>query len=59
MMFWTIILLLSLAGLGWNLYYLIMDVQQNVVWWQILFACLGIVGALSGLHGSLRNLLKF
>jgi hypothetical protein len=57
-MFWTIILLVSLIGLGWNLYYLVLDLQQHVVWWQILLACLGILGAINGLHGSIRNLLK-
>lgn len=59
MSFWTLILLLSLAALGWNLYNLITGVQQHVVWWQILLASLGILGALNGLHGSIRNLLKF
>lgn len=57
--FWTVILLLSLTGLGWNLYNLVTGVQHKVVWWQILIACLGILGALNGIHGSVRSLLKF
>jgi hypothetical protein len=56
--FWTIILVLSLTALGWNLYNLIIGVQQHVVWWQILLASLGLLGALNGIHGSVRNLLK-
>lgn len=51
--FWTAVLLLSLTALGWNLYNLIMGVQNKVVWWQILLPCLGLLGALNGLHGSL------
>lgn len=57
-MFWTIILILSLTALGWNLYNLITGVQKQVVWWQILLASLGLLGALNGIHGSVRNLLK-
>jgi len=57
--FWTAILLLSLTALAWNLYNLIIGVQHHVVWWQILLACLGLLGALNGLHGSIRSLLKF
>jgi hypothetical protein len=59
MSFWTLILILSLTALGWNLYNLITGVQHNVVWWQILLASLGLLGALNGIHGSIRNLLKF
>jgi|LakMenEpi03Aug12_release.lakeMendotaPanAssembly.Ray.scaffolds.fasta_scaffold2056257_2 hypothetical protein len=58
-MFWTIILALSLTALGWNLYNLITGVQQQVVWWHILLACLGLLGALNGINGSVRSLLKF
>ena len=58
-MFWTIFLVLSLTALGWNLYNLITGVQQHVVWWQILLASLGLLGALNGIHGSVRSLLKF
>jgi hypothetical protein len=54
--FWKIILILSLAALGWNLYSLITGVQQHVVWWQILLASLGLLGALNGIRGSLFNL---
>jgi hypothetical protein len=50
MSFWTIILVLSLTALGWNLYNLITGVQKQVVWWQILLASLGILGALNGIH---------
>ncbi len=57
--FWTLILILSLTALGWNLYNLITGVQQHVVWWQILLASLVLLGALNGIHGSIRNLLKF
>ena len=58
-MFWTLILILSLTALGWNLYNLITGGQQHVVWWQILLASLGLLGALNGIHGSIRSLLKF
>jgi hypothetical protein len=54
-MFWKIILLLSLTALGWNLYNLIIGVKQHVVWWQILLASLGILGALNGINSSIRN----
>jgi hypothetical protein len=51
------ILILSLTALGWNLYNLVTGVQHKVVWWQILLACLGMLGALNGIHGSVRSLL--
>jgi hypothetical protein len=56
--FWTLVLLLSLTALGWNLYNLITGVEKHVVWWQILLACLGLLGALNGIQGSIRSLLK-
>jgi hypothetical protein len=54
--FWIFILIISLAALGWNLYNLYNGIQKKVVWWQIMFACLGIIGALNGTRGSLAKL---
>jgi len=59
MVFWTIIFLWSLFGLGWNLYNLINDVRTTVIWWQILLCCLGILASIHGVNGSVRSLLKF
>jgi hypothetical protein len=52
------ILLLSLTALGWNMYNLVTGVQHKVVWWQILLACLGILGALNGIRGSIASLVR-
>ena len=56
--FWTLVLIVSLAALGWNLYSLITGVERRVVWWQILLATLGLLGALSGIRDSVRSLLR-
>lgn len=54
---WTFILFLSLIGLAWNLYLLTTNVQNKVVWWQILLPVVGILGAMNGTQSSIRKLL--
>ena len=54
---WVLLIVLSLGGIGWNIYSLYHGVETHTQWYMILLSSLGLVGGVVGLKLPITKLL--
>jgi uncharacterized membrane protein len=55
-LFWTLVLVVSLILLAYNIYNIVMGVKNNSQWYFILLSSIGVLAGLNSTNSSIRNL---
>ena len=55
-LFWTLVLIVSLILLAYNIYNIVMGVKNNSQWYFILLSSIGVLAGLNSTNSSIRNL---
>lgn len=55
-LFWTFVLIVSLILLAYNIYNIVIGVQNKSQWYMILLSSIGVLAGLNSTHSSIRNL---
>lgn len=55
-LFWTFVLIVSLILLAYNIYNIVIGVQNKSQWYFILLSSIGVLAGLNSTNSSIRNL---
>lgn len=55
-LFWTLVLIVSLILLAYNIYNIVIGVKNNSQWYFILLSSIGVLAGLNSTNSSIRNL---
>jgi uncharacterized membrane protein len=55
-LFWTLVLIVSLILLAYNIYNIVIGVKNNSQWYFILLSSIGVLAGLNSTNSSIKNL---